>query len=94
MLLTSTATAACSGRTATIQLKVTNTDSVPIDVRVTSAAGEHKFSKIPVGSTVEHTLTRGAALDAGEAKLVAYKNVDGAGVQSTSTAAHAAVTCR
>lgn len=94
VLLTSTATAACNGRTASIHVTVTNTDSVPIDVRVTSAAGEHKFSKIPVGSTVEHTLTRGASLDAGEAKLVAYKNVDGAGVQSTSTAAHAAVTCR
>ncbi|WP_222843950.1 hypothetical protein [Cellulosimicrobium sp. CUA-896] len=94
MLFSGTATPACKTKKAELTVAITNADSVPIDVRVDSPAGGYKFSKIPAGQTVKHTIpAKVAELAAGEAKLTAYKNVDGQGIQTISTAAYPATSC-
>ncbi|MGN7702040.1 asparaginase [Cellulosimicrobium sp. 22601] len=96
VLFTATATPSCkaAGKQLWLTTSVTNTDTVPIDVRVTTVSGEHKFTKIPAGETVEKTFSvKGKTLTAGEATLVAYKNVDGHAVQTKSTAPYPETTC-
>ncbi|MCB7136026.1 asparaginase [Cellulosimicrobium marinum] len=93
VLFSGTATPACKATKAELTVEITNTDTVSIDVRVTSPAGGYKFSKIPAGKTVKHTIPATADLAAGEATLTAYKNVDGTGIQTVKTAAYPATTC-
>ncbi|WP_241744141.1 asparaginase [Cellulosimicrobium arenosum] len=94
VLFSGTATPACKADKAELTVSITNKDTVSVDVRVDSPAGGYKFSKIPAGKTVKHTIpTSSADLAAGDAKLTAYKNVDGKGVQTISTAAYPATTC-
>lgn len=94
VLFSGTATPACKASRVELTVSITNKDAVPVDVRVESPAGGYKFSKIPVGKTVKHTIpTTSADLAAGKATLTAYKNVGGKGVQTITTAAFPATTC-
>ena len=96
VLFSGTATPSCkaAGKQLWLTTSVTNTDTVPIDVRITTVSGEHKFTKIPAGETVEKTFSvKGKTLSAGEVSLVAYKNVDGHAVQTKSTAPYPETTC-
>ncbi|MFC8922026.1 asparaginase [Cellulosimicrobium sp. NPDC057127] len=94
VLFSGTATPACKAKKAELTVAITNSDSVAIDVRVASPAGGYKFTKVPAGKTVKHTIPAKAAdLAAGEATLTAYKNVDGQGIQTVTTAAYPATSC-
>ncbi len=94
VLFSGTATPSCKAQKAELTVAITNSDAVPVDLRVDSPAGGYKFTKIPAGQTVKHTIpAKVADLAAGEAKLTAYKNVDGKGIQTVKTVAYPATTC-
>ncbi|SMF04719.1 L-asparaginase [Cellulosimicrobium cellulans J34] len=94
---TATATPVCkaAGNKLWLTASVTNTDTVPIDVHVTSSSGEHTFTAVPAGETAEKTFSvKGKTLPAGEVALVATKDVDGRTVETEAAAAYPETACR
>jgi GH43 family beta-xylosidase len=91
--LAATTTARCVGGKPVLTTTVRNTDDLPVDVVVTSAAGSKSVSALGGGrtTTVSSTL-RQASLPAG-ATTVAGTGVDDAERIRTVTAAYPAITC-
>jgi len=80
--------------TAVVPVHVLNRDSAPIDVRVTTAFGDHKISKIAPNKAFYHRFETGkGSVPAGEATVAAYKWENGKGHYSTSKVRYGAVSC-
>ena len=94
VLFSGTATPSCKAQKAELTIEITSSDAVPVDLRVESPAGGYKFTKIPAGQTVKHTIpAKVDDLAAGKATLTAYKNVAGKGIQTVKTVAYPELGC-
>lgn len=90
LALTASAELRCLAKKASLTVRATNTDTVPVDVTLKTAWGERVLPAVAPGATVFHTFTtRAASVPAGEATVVA------AGDDRTgeASAAYAAKSC-
>lgn len=86
----------CNTRTETavVPVYVRNRDTAPIDVRVTTAFGEHKISKIAPGKAYYHRFETGkGSVPAGTATVAAYKWENGKGHYSRTAVSYGAASC-
>lgn len=80
--------------TAVVPVHVLNRDTAPIDVRVTTAFGDHKISKVAPGKAYYHRFATGkGSVPAGSATVAAYKWENGKGHYSTTKVSYGAVSC-
>lgn len=80
--------------TAVVPVYVLNRDTAAIDVRVTTAFGEHKISKIAPGKAYYHRFETGkGSVPAGNATVAAYKWENGKGHYSRADVAYGASSC-
>ncbi|WP_265521561.1 asparaginase [Oerskovia flava] len=94
VLFTGAAATTCIAKKPRVTLSVANTDTAPVDVTVTSPAGDHSFRTLAPGASTKHAFTlRDPELAAGEATFTATKIVDGQPIETVSTAAYPAITC-
>ncbi|MNP82035.1 hypothetical protein D3C76_1805490 [compost metagenome] len=77
-----------------LSVKGTNGESLPIDVRYTTAFGEKKFTKLLPGKNAAQSFnSRATSVPAGTVRVAAYKWQDGQGFYETYDLAYPAVTC-
>ncbi|ROS76528.1 5'-nucleotidase [Cellulomonas sp. PhB143] len=87
------ATSQCVGKKGRVTVSATNTGTVAIDVRLTTAWGDEKFTKVKPGKTVTSTFaTKERSVAAGRATVAAYY-WDGVGHYEVYQAPYAAVDC-
>lgn len=85
----------CLGKKAAIAVKVTNTDTVTIDVTIDSSYGSTTKKNIKPGKSAAVTLTtKVAAIEAGVVTVTSTGTIDGAPVTTTQSVAYGAITCR
>ncbi|MDF2847699.1 MAG: ExeM/NucH family extracellular endonuclease [Oerskovia sp.] len=88
------AKAQCVGGRVHLAVKGTNGETLPIDVRYTTAYGEKKFTKLAPGKIAAQSFnTRATSVPAGTVRVAAYKWQDGQGFYETYDVAYPAVTC-
>jgi len=79
--------------TAELTVKVHNDDTVPVDVKVSTAFGAHTFSGVEPGASVSHAVATGAAhVDAGVAVAEATAEISGKAVTRSVVAGYSAYT--
>ncbi|WP_269936463.1 outer membrane protein assembly factor BamB family protein [Arthrobacter sp. HY1533] len=79
------------GRNTQIQVEVSNTEAVPVDVDLTTAFGSRKFTGIEPGTSAFHRFTvHSAALPAGEVTVRANAVMAGEAVSSTKVVGYTA----
>ncbi|GAA3223911.1 ExeM/NucH family extracellular endonuclease [Oerskovia jenensis] len=89
-----TAKAQCVGGRVQLSVKAVNGETLPIDVRYTTAYGEKKFTKLAPGKIAAQTFnTRATSVPAGTVRVAAYKWQDGQGFYEAFDVAYPAVTC-
>lgn len=90
LAVTATAEVRCLAKKASLTVRATNSDSVPVDVTLETAWGERTITGVQPGKTVFHTFTtRAASVPAGEAIVSA----SGDGRTGEASAAYAAKAC-
>ncbi|MFZ8755923.1 family 16 glycoside hydrolase [Microbacterium sp. HMH0099] len=90
LALTASAELRCLAKKASLTVRATNTDTVPVDVTLTSAWGERVIEDVQPGKSVFHTFTtRAASVPAGEATVSATAD----GRTGEATVAYAAKSC-
>lgn len=90
-----TAATGCSAAgLATLTIGAQNRSGVAVDVRITTAIGERKFTGLADGSTASPTFTAtGASLAAGTAAVKVFARVDGVAHERTWNVDHEARLC-
>jgi 5'-nucleotidase len=89
-----TATTQCVAGRVQLSVKGVNGESLPIDVRYTTAFGEKKFTKLLPGKIAAQSFnSRATSVPAGTVRVAAYKWQDGQGFYETYDLAYPAVTC-
>ena len=90
LAVTASAEVRCLAKKASLTVRATNTDTVPVDVKLTTAWGERLIPAVQPGSTVFHTFTtRAASVPAASATVTAT----GDGRTGEATASYAAKSC-
>jgi hypothetical protein len=90
LAVTASADVRCMAKKASVTVRATNTDTVPVDVTLKTTWGEKLIPAVQPGATVFHTFTtRVASVPAGDATVA----VTGDGRTGAATAAYAAKSC-
>lgn len=89
-----TALPRCVGAGATLALRATNGEDVPVAITLTTAHGERTVAAVAPGKAATQTFTvRAATLPAGTATVIATATIDGEQVTTTIETDYAATTC-
>jgi O-glycosyl hydrolase len=94
LTVTAVATTRCVSRKVVITAQVTNTNTVPVSVTLTSPYGTKSFASVAPGTNASHAFsTRLRSVEAGAVAVQAQAVVNGAPATVSTNASYAATTC-